>query len=181
MLKSLLNSLVMFVLLVTLVVVLAWSLDYVESKHSVWPDYLIPDVQAGYVPVQTLEPQSLLSEQPQTRLSRVVLPVIPQALPQLTANTKRILVQFPRSAELLNHTERGQLNNVLRELNLDQNHAVKILVTPASQSEEDHISSSHVAKLRAQSVARIIYPYTQQIEVQYHADARPNYVIIEFD
>lgn len=164
-------------LLLSTVVVFTWTLNYLETQDIAWQNQLIPTVQAGYTPKSPPTNQQQPTSQAPLQSAPPVLE--PSVLPEKRQVNRKIEVQFPPAAEFLNVNERKKLDGLLKTLELDTTQKIHILATPAPL-KKDSISASRAAKLRAQSVARVVYPYTQHIDISYHADMRPNRVIIEF-
>ncbi len=170
MFKTIFNTFFIFTSLLCTIVAFAWMLNYFD--YNEWDNHLIPVVQADYTP-KTL-PQS------QTKSAQAFTPTLePSVLPEAYQIDKRIEIKFPPDAKILTVNERKKLDGILKGLEIDANQEVRILATPAPL-KRDTVSSSHAAKLRAQSVARVIYPYTQHIDISYHAKMPPNQIIIEF-
>jgi hypothetical protein len=176
MLKTLLNTFFIFILLLSTTVMFAWALNYLETNEFAWNNHLISTVQAGYTPKSL--PQSASNEKAKSSQENEQV-LEPSVLPQQRQIHHRIEIQFPPAAESLSVNERKKLDGLLQTLDLDSNQNVHILATPAPL-KRDSVSASHAAKLRAQSVARVVYPYTQYIDISYHANMKPNRIIIEF-
>lgn len=177
MLKTLLNTFVIFMLLLSTVVMFTWVLNYLETQNLAWENQFIPTVQASYTP-KTIPTHSQKTEA--QNVEQATAPVLePSVLPEKRQVNRKIEVQFPPAAEFLSVNERKKLDGLLKTLDLDNTQKIHILATPAPL-KTDSISASRAAKLRAQSVARVVYPYTQHIDISYHADMKPNRVIIEF-
>jgi len=92
--------------------------------------------------------------------------------------TDRLKLQFQSIHIHLNKTYRLKLENKLQHLDISPEHAVQIFFGPAPY--ENNISSPQTAKLRAQTVARIIYPYTQTVKMYYRPSIEEGTVIVEF-
>ncbi|MCV6639255.1 hypothetical protein [Candidatus Albibeggiatoa sp. nov. NOAA] len=176
MLKTLLNTFLVFILLLCTIVTFAWAINYLETNEFAWSNHFIPTVQAGYTP------KSLPQQPTKTELtpSQAYQPILePSVLPEKHQVNRRIEVRFPPDAESLSVNERKKLDGLLKTLELDNSQKIHILATPAPL-KRDSVSSSHAAKLRAQSIARVVYPYTQHIDISYHPEMKPNRIIIEF-
>ncbi|WP_353571825.1 hypothetical protein [Candidatus Albibeggiatoa sp. nov. BB20] len=151
-------------------------MNYLENNRPAWNNSFIPIVEAGYTPKSL--PQ--ISAKNQAISTQVYEPVLePNALPEKNQVNRRIEVQFPPDADVLSVSERKKIDGLLKTLELDSSQRIHILATPAPL-KRDSVSSSHASKLRAQSIARVVYPYTQDIHISYHAEMKPNRVIIEF-
>jgi hypothetical protein len=92
--------------------------------------------------------------------------------------TDRLKLQFQSIHIHLKKTDRVKLENKLRHLDISPEHAVQIFFGPAPY--ENNISSPQTAKLRAQTVARFIYPYTQTVKMYYRPSIEEGMVIVEF-
>jgi hypothetical protein len=179
MLKTLFNTFIIFILLLCMIVIFAWGLNYLESNKLVWHNNFIPIVQASYTP-KSLPQNTGNTGHNQLSPKQVYETVLePSVLPEKNQINRKIEVQFPPDANGLTVNERKKLDGLLKTLELDTTQKIHILATPAPL-KRDSVSSSHAAKLRAQSIARVIYPYTQHIHISYHAEMKPNRIIIEF-
>jgi hypothetical protein len=78
----------------------------------------------------------------------------------------RLLLNFPNDSFQMNEDERDLLDEQLENFHINQGHTVRIYVETASAtSEEENLLTRPIPKLRAQSIARIIYPRTQKVEI----------------
>ena len=99
-------------------------------------------------------------------------------LPHQGKPTERLELKFKSIRIHLEQTERTKLENMLQHLDINPEHAVRILFAPAPY--ENNISSPQTAKLRVQTVARIIYPYTQTVKMYYRPSMKEGTVDVEF-
>ncbi|MEK7990837.1 MAG: hypothetical protein VSS52_007505 [Thiotrichaceae bacterium] len=159
-----------------MIVAFAWALNYLDSNKPAWHNNFIPIVQAGYTPKSL--PQVSANNQASTKQAYEAA-LEPSVLPEQNQVNRKIEVQFPPDANSLTVRERKKLDGLLKTLELDTTQKIHILATPAPL-KRDSVSSSHAAKLRAQSIARVVYPYTQHIHISYHPEMKPNRIIIEF-
>jgi len=78
----------------------------------------------------------------------------------------------------LNKTETVKLENRLERLDISPFHSVEIF--SGIVHHENNLPFPQRAKLRAQNVARIIYPYTQNVKMYYRPSLEEGQVIVEF-
>lgn len=81
-------------------------------------------------------------------------------------DNSRLLLNFPQDNFQMNEEERDLLEEQLENFQINQAHTVRIYVeTSSATSEEENLLTRPIPKLRAQSIARIIYPRTQNVEI----------------
>ncbi len=83
--------------------------------------------------------------------------------------SQQIVLQFKASYIRLEKTEQDKLEERLKALNIKPFHSVKVFSSAAADSEKNGLLQ--LSQLRIQSVARIIYPYTQDIKMYYHSSS----------
>jgi len=99
-------------------------------------------------------------------------------LPHQGKPTERLELKFQSIRIHLAQTERAKLENLLQRLDIGPEHAIQIFFAPAPY--ENNIPSPQTAKLRVQTVARIIYPYTQTVKMYYRPSMEEGTVAVEF-
>ncbi len=78
----------------------------------------------------------------------------------------------------LNQAETVKLENKLKRLDITPFYSVEIF--SGIVHHENNLPFPQTAKLRAQNVARIIYPYTQNVKMYYRPSLEEGQVIVEF-
>ena len=73
--------------------------------------------------------------------------------------------------------EQEKLTTFLGQSDFNNHYQVSILSGPAPA--ENNTLLPQIAKLRAQTIARLIYPYTQQITMRYHPELSEGAAIVE--
>jgi len=140
---------------------------------------------------QTLKRNFIANAQAEANNITIYQPIIPQNThatviqPQQPLTTKNTTIEKKQQVEFefkkldtkLTPDEQTNLSNILKQLNIMPMHVVTILAGPAPA--DNALFSAPVAKLRAQAVARLIYPYTQTIKMAYQPDLSPGLVTIE--
>jgi len=94
-----------------------------------------------------------------------------------TNSEQKIMLKFQSLTIQLDTIEESRLESLLKSLNINASYEVHISSGPMPLNDE--IDSSQTAKLRAQAVARIIYPHTQKITMFYLPNLASGTVIID--
>lgn len=172
MIKALFKLIVLFSLLLFNVALLIWSINQLDLIHQKpLKKNLINNVQA----------EATLPAPPHT-MSRVILGKATPQAPHPTHRTQpnqRVTLYFQLQQIHLDKTQQNKLQRILQQADISSSHAVQVLFGPAPSSEKN-IQSPLKAKLRAQVVARLIYPYTQTIKMLYQPSLKAGEVIVEF-
>jgi hypothetical protein len=173
------------VLLLGNMTLLIWCVSYLEiDKNSEVEKTFISNVKAEPVPVvlgQVIHKDTILQ-------------VIPSATPQYPASLQlasstekkpqqQITLHFQAKGIQLDHQERDRLEKLLQEFKMNSSYRVQILAGPMrseNNANENAISSLQTIKLRAQSIARVIYPYTQNIKMLYRPSLDERTMVVEF-
>jgi len=168
MIKALFKLIILFSLLLLNVALFIWSINQLDLfEQTPLKKNLINNVQA----------QATSQPSPPIRV------ILGQASPQAPHPThrnqpnQRVKLYFNSQQIHLNKSEQNKLQIILQQIS--SSHAVQILFGPAPASEKN-IQSPLKAKLRAQVVARLIYPHTQTIKMLYQSSLKPGEVIVEF-
>lgn len=93
----------------------------------------------------------------------------------------RLLLNFPNENFQLNEEERNLLEEQLDSFQIDRSHIVKIYAELPAADSEENLLTRPISKLRAQTLARLIYPYTQNVEIVFTApsSAQAGNLIVE--
>ncbi len=173
MFKALIRSVVLFLLLLVNIALFTWCVNQFGLGQTQHPKNLISNVQAQTTPknlqvaVYTITQRPILTNRRQIALST-----------QRAKPIQRLVLQF-RSVDCnLDIKERVRLEKMFRKLSLTPSHSVEIFYGAAVS--ESNILIPRTAKLRAQSVARIIYPATQSVKMYYRPKMEEGKVIVEF-
>lgn len=147
-----------------------WLINYLHVNHTpnatVRQESLINNAQAesqmlaSYAAPLMSPPQALAPKKTQiyqrTGVSNLQIKVLDKSHLQLN---------FPNDDFKITEEERDLLEQHLVNLNINQGRTVRLYIDTASNSSEENLITRPVSKLRAQSVARIIYPFTQNVEI----------------
>ena len=171
MFKALIRSVVLFFLLLVNIALFSWCVNQLGLGQTQHPKNIISNVQAQtikeVVATSPIIQQPILTNRTQIALST-----------QRAEPIQRLVLQF-RSIEFkLERRERVRLEKMFRKLNITPSHSVEIFYGAAVS--ESNIPIPRTAKLRAQSVARIIYPATQSVKMYYRPTMEEGKVIVEF-
>ena len=90
---------------------------------------------------------------------------------------QKIVLKFQSVAIKLETKEESRLENLLDNLNINESYTVHISSGPMPSNDET--DSSKAAKLRAQTIARVIYPHTQKITMFYQPDLAIGTVVVD--
>ncbi|NJO16227.1 MAG: hypothetical protein HC877_10890 [Thioploca sp.] len=178
MFKALTNLILLFLLVLINMSLFTWCINQFNLNQTPLKKTLISNVQAeattGTTPILSIH-------RVPTRTPRLILRQVPHPTTALTHDKKpkqRLQLRFQSVAVQPDKNEQVKLENMLQQLKITHSHAAKILFGPAPFT--NNTSSPQIAKLRAQNIARIIYPYTQIVKMSYHTTLKEGEVIIEF-
>jgi len=90
---------------------------------------------------------------------------------------KHLVLQFQPVEIELDKTETVKLENLLAKLDVNPSYSAKIFFGVALS--EKNVPYPQMAKIRAQTIARMIYPYTQTVKMYYRPSMANNQVIVE--
>ena len=96
----------------------------------------------------------------------------------LEENANRVILKFKSLHTHLDDSDRERLEEALTRLSVNPEYTVQIL--SGTEPVENNALSPQSLKLRSQAVARIIYPYTQNIKMQYRPAVKVSTMIVEF-
>lgn len=194
MLKTFFKAIVVSLLFVMNMAIFTWFLSYLEvGKPTLEKTPLISNVRADYaspkhpvaIVTQNLVPQStapvpavVTPPAPVRQSASVLRPIQSVKSSQEPTAFQRTSLQFETIATQITPNETVKLETALRELRISPSHNIVILVGPAAS--ESNTTSPQTSKLRAQSVARIIYAYTQNIKMLYRPNLEMGRVDVEF-
>lgn len=192
MLKTFFKAIVVSLLFVMNMAIFTWFLSYLEvGKPTLEKTPLISNVRADYAspkrPVAIVT-QNLISQStapvpaavpaPVRQPASVLRPIQSVKSSQEPTAFQRTSLQFETIATQINPNETLKLETALRESRISPSHNIVILVGPAAS--ESNTTSPQTSKLRAQSVARVIYAYTQNIKMLYRPNLEMGRVEVEF-
>jgi hypothetical protein len=176
MFKALINSLVFLFLVILNMALFIWCVNQLDLGQSPLKRRLLNEVQAeanSYMPksVQRIEAVT------QTPILSHSTHTVNYATPQDKSN-QQIILQFKPEYIRLEKIERTKLKDFLLSKEIKSYHSAEIY--SGTTSSERNGKFSQLAKLRVQSVARIIYPYTQTVKMYYHSYKKENKVLVRF-
>lgn len=102
----------------------------------------------------------------------------PASHDELEESNYRIILRVKSLHTHLDDADRIRLEEALTRLAVNHDYNVKIL--SGTEPVENNALSPQSLKLRSQAVARIIYPYTQNIKMQYRPSLKMSTMIVEF-
>lgn len=199
MLKTFFKAIVVSFLFVINMAIFTWFLSYLEvGKPTLEKTRLISNVRADYaspkrpVAIVTQNAVPPVTQQPTSApVPAVVPPPVPMKQPisptlrpiqsvksQEATAFQRTSLQFETITTQISPSETLKLETALRESRISPSHSIVILVGPAAS--ESNTTSPQTSKLRAQSVARIVYAYTQNIKMLYRPHLEMGRVEVEF-
>ena len=178
MFKALTNLILLFLLVLINMSLFTWCINQFNLNQPTLKKTLISNVQAeattGITPI-------LSTYRVPTRTPRLILRQIPHFSTSQTHGKEpkqRLKLHFQTVTIQLDKSEQVKLENTLQQLKITHSHAAKILFGPALFT--NNVASPQIAKLRAQNIARIIYPYTQIVKMSYHTGLKEGEVVVEF-
>ncbi len=171
MFKTLTKSVILFFLLLVNIALFTWCVNQLELGQPL-EKTLISDVEANvthdkpqYVPrVEVVAPTA---QQPTS-----------SDLAPKSKQNRQLVLQFQSTQNRITQQERVKLEGMLQRLNIKTDHSVQIFSGTAAS--KNNVQSPQIAKLRAQGVARVVYPYTQTVKMHYRPSLEEGKVIVEF-
>ncbi len=174
MFKALIRSVVLFSLLLVNIALFTWCVNQLGLGQTQAEKNLIRNVQAQTIPQVSQVAFSAITQRPiLTNRTQIAALSTQRAKP-----IQRLVLQFRPVEFNLDRRELLKLKKVFRKLHLTSSHSVEIFYGAAVS--ESNIPIPRTAKLRAQSVARIIYPITQSVKMYYRPTIKEGQVIVEF-
>ncbi|MDM8565412.1 hypothetical protein QUF74_07140 [Candidatus Halobeggiatoa sp. HSG11] len=170
MFKTFLNTVFLFALLLFNTALFTWCVNQLELDKPESKKVLITSVQAKsyFKPIA----KRVITQRP-IRPSKYVTPSDHKGQP-----IGRLHLQFQSISTKFESKENSKLSNMLNELNIGADHSV--LIFSGAAKSADNIPAPQISKLRVQTVARVIYPYTQTVKMFYRPSIKEGTVIIEF-
>jgi hypothetical protein len=183
MFKSLLKLIVLLILLLGNMALFTWCVNHLELDNNHIEKTIISNVRAeGATPPQIVMMSSIVRDKgavPKPFLNRSGSLPTTQQQPSSHSNSQ-FVIRFKGANFDVAEAERARLAAMLQQLEIGSSHAVEILAADAVVSENKKMPSSQVAKLRAQNVARIIYPHTQAVKMLYSPNLEEDTVVVKF-
>jgi hypothetical protein len=174
MFKALIRSVVLFSLLLINIALFSWCVNQLGLGQSQHSKNLISNVQAQTIPKVSLYVAKLPITQRPIITNRTQIALSTQRIKPI----QRLILNF-RSVDFhLDRREQVRLKRMFRKLSITPSHSVEIFY--GSAVSESNIPIPRTSKLRAQSVARIIYPATQAVKMYYRPTMEEGQVIVEF-
>ncbi|MCK5877467.1 MAG: hypothetical protein KAG43_07515, partial [Candidatus Marithrix sp.] len=90
----------------------------------------------------------------------------------------RLNLQFKPIKMVLESKEHLKLKSILKELNISSDYSV--LIFSGTAKSVDNIPAPQISKLRVQTIARVIYPYTQTVKMFHRPSIEEGTVVVEF-
>lgn len=191
MLKKIIYSIFLVMLLLLNMALFTWYVNHLNLGDSIQASFdqsIVTNAQAEVAP--SLPPavySSTVAAHPASNSSnnvpakRVLHPI--QSLNNnpsnlLEENANRVILKFKSLHTHLDDADRERLEEALTRLSVNPEYTVQIL--SGTEPVENNALSPQSLKLRSQAVARIIYPYTQNIKMQYRPAVKVSTMIVEF-
>ncbi len=170
MFRALFKSITILVLLFVNVALFTWCVNQFLDK-TLPKKTLISPVQAKTAPYapKLLSPRISVAQPFESNLKNTT---------PSRQDKQGLVLQFQSLRTHINEAERTMLTDKLQLLKISSFHSAKIFIGAAFAG--NNIPSPQIAKLRAQNVARFIYPYTQTVKMFYHPSMQEGVVIVEF-
>lgn len=183
MFKSLLKLIVLLVLLLGNMALFTWCVNHLEWDNNRIEKTIISNVRAeSTTPPLVLMMSTMVRDKgavPKPFLNRSSS--LPTTQPQPSSHSNSpFVIRFKGGNLDVAEAERARLVAMLQQLEIGSSHAVEVLAADAAVSENKKMPSSQVAKLRAQNVARIIYPHTQAVKMLYSPNLEEDTVVVKF-
>ncbi|MDM8568806.1 hypothetical protein QUF50_04715 [Thiotrichales bacterium HSG1] len=174
MFKTFISTISLLLLLIFNTAIFTWCVNQLEWGKTDSKRVLITSVQAK----SDFKPISKPITQRPIRPSKYVTP--------FTNNVHaigRLYLRFHSTSTRLESEEQTKLENILKELDIGSSHSVLIFSGTTKSVNNDIPAiprSPQISKLRVQTIARVIYPYTQTVKMSHHSSIEGETVVIEF-
>jgi len=182
MFKALIKTVVSFLLLLINMALFTWCVNHLELNKSHIEKNIITPVQAEGAASSVPPPIVVSVMRESTTMSKSVRSHT-KSLETAVSSKKsnhRFLVKFKSGDFQIEPSELAKLQAVLARLNVGSSHAIEILSGGPLTLSENNLTSPQLSKLRAQNVARVIYPYSQMIKMISTNNIEDDVVIINF-
>ena len=183
MFKSLLKLIVLLILLLGNMALFTWCVNHLEWDNNHVEKTIISNVRAE----STTTPQILMMSSVVRDKVAVPKPFLNRSsslpttqLPPSSHSNSSFVIRFKGGNLDIAEAERARLTTMLQQLELGYSHAAEVLAADALVPENKKMPSSQMAKLRAQNVARIIYPHTQAVKMLYSPNLEEDTVVVKF-
>lgn len=176
MFKTFFNIVAFFVLLLCNAALFTWCATHLELNLPLERTF-INNVLAE-APPQPLIPTAVMREKGMAWSKSIHYKSLQSTLSHRMKSNQWVVVKFKTGETHLTEKERIKIENALQHLNIGHSDAVQ--VSAGATSSQNSLLSAQTAKLRAQSVARVIYPYTQTVKMLYRLNLEEGLVSVEF-
>jgi len=177
MFKTFLNIVVFFVLLLCNAALFTWCATHLELNLPL-EKTLINNVLAEGTPQQPLIPTAVMREKGIAWSKSIHYKSLQSTLSHRMKSNQWVVVRFKVGEIHLSEKERVKIEAALQHLNIGHSDAVQ--VSAGATFSQNSLLSAQTAKLRAQTVARVIYPYTQTVKMLYRLNLEEGLVSVEF-
>lgn len=179
MFKTFINIIVFFILLLGNAALFTWCATHLES-YLPFEKTLINNVLAeGASQPSPLVPTSAVVREKGIAWSKSIhYKSLQSTLAHRIKSNHWIVVRFKGEESYLSEKERAKIEETLENLNVGPSDAVQ--VSAGTTLSENTLLSAQTAKLRAQAVARVVYPYTQTVKMLYRLNLEEGLVSVEF-
>lgn len=174
MFKALIKVFVLFTLIVFNVALLIWGINQLELNKTVQQEMPTINEQAQ---VSSNSPEILKQIELMKTQTYNHSVAISSKIKLENDSKKHLVLQFQPVEIELDKTETVKLENLLKNLNVNPSYSAKIFFGVALF--EKNVPYPQMAKIRAQTIARMVYPYTQTVTMYYRPSMENNQVIVE--
>ena len=171
MLKIILNTIWLLALMIGNMALINWYVNQLDLDKVPVERTFINNVQASAVP--TTKDFSYLIKQDNRLTSSNTSPASKGG-----ADEQEVTLKFKETSIYLERTEQKQFEEKLKTLNLNHASEVEVLVGPSPSGE--NVLTLQATRLRAQAVARLVYPYTQKVKMRYLPSLEAGLVVVKF-
>ncbi len=174
MFKAIIKIFVLFTLIVFNVALLIWGINQLELNKTIETKIPVVNQQAKVnhkTPrIQTIEVVAHNSIKNNSFS-------VDSQIKKGNDSKKHLVLQFQPVEIELDKTETVKLEKLLDNLDVNPSYSAKIFFGVALS--EKNVPFPQMAKIRAQTIARMIYPYTQTVKMYYRPSMANNKVIVE--
>ena len=176
MFKTALKFLVLCTLLLGNMAIFTWCIDQLGLGQTSLDQGLINNVEAKTPPVIRVVSKNKMDSMRVTENTSFNLhPTVPKRERLL----QKVVLPFKFLEANLTQVESRKFQALLKQMEIDDSFKVEIFSGPTPTKEEQKLSVQ-TSKLRAQNVARMVYPYNPNIKMFYRPNLDADTVLVQF-
>ncbi len=175
MFKTTLKFLVLCALLLSNMAIFTWCIDKLELGQTSLDKNLINNVEAKTAPIMKIVSNHQTGSMKITENTSFNLH--PSA-PVRERFLQKIVLPFKFLDAELTHSEKKKFQATLKQMNINNSFKIEVFSGP-TPTKKKHKLSVQTSKLRAQTVAKMIYPYNPDIKMFYRPNLEEDTVLVQ--